>query len=198
MHRAFVGRCQNRFGRVSVSISGTTFVSHRTKTPNGAYNFFMPRLEIALLGSLEIKLDGKLIKTDRRKAVALLAYLAVTGKAHTRDQLAALFWPDYDHAAAFAYLRRTLWELNNVLGDEWIEANRETVALNPGSDFWLDTDAFQKRLEKSTNDPSPLEEAIALYREDFVSGFYVQDTAPFEDWQFQQAEYFRRVFTDAL
>ena len=198
MDRAFVGRCQNRFGRVSVSVSGTTFVSHGFKTPNGAYNFFMPRLEIALLGSLEIKLDGKLIKTDRRKAVALLAYLAVTGKARTRDQLAALFWPDYDHAAAFAYLRRTLWELNNVLGDEWIEANRETVALKPGSDFWLDTDAFQKRLEKSTNDPSPLEEAIALYREDFVSGFYVQDTAPFEDWQFQQAEYFRRVFTEAL
>ena len=86
----------------------------------------MSRLEIALLGSLEIKLDGKLIKTDRRKAVALLAYLAVTGKVHTRDQLATLFWPDYDHTTAFAYLRRTLWELNNILGNEWIEANRKT------------------------------------------------------------------------
>ena len=158
----------------------------------------MPRLEIALLGSLEIKLDGKLIKTDRRKAIALLAYLAVTSKAHTRDQLATLFWPDYDHTAAFAYLRRTLWELNNVLGDKWIEANRETVALKQGSALWLDTDVFQKRVEESTNDPSSLEEAIALYRGDFVSGFYVQDTAPFEDWQFQQAEYFRRIFTAAL
>ena len=158
----------------------------------------MPRLEIALLGSLEIKLDGKLIKTDRRKAIALLAYLAVTGKAHTRDQLAALLWPDYDHTAAFAYLRRTLWELNNVLGDEWIEANRETVALKQGSAFWLDTEIFQKRLAASTDAASALEEAIALYRGDFVSGFYVQDTAPFEEWQFQQAEYFRRLFTEAL
>src|SRR6266545_8091648 len=109
----------------------------------------MPQLEIALLGSPEIKLNGKPIKTDRRKAVALLAYLAATGKAHTRDHLAALFWPDYEHAAAFAYLRRTLWELNNILGDEWIEANRETVAFKQDSDFWLDTNVFQTCVAES-------------------------------------------------
>src|SRR5215212_7991466 len=157
----------------------------------------MPRLKIALLGSLEIKLDGKLIKTDRRKAVALLAYLAVTGTAHTRDQLAALLWPDYDHAAAFAYLRRTLWELNNFLGDKWIEANRDTVAFKHDSDVGLDTDVFQKLVTESTNE-SGLEEAIALYRGDFLSGFFVQDTAPFENWQIEQAEYFRREFARAL
>src|SRR5215216_4680776 len=164
---------------------------------DAAYNFFMSRLEIALLGSPEIKLDGKPIKTDRRKAVALLAYLAVTGQAHTRDQLAALLWPDYDHAAAFAYLRRTLWELNNFLGDEWMEANRETIAFKPDSAVWLDTDVFQKNLMES-KDESSLEEAITLYRGDFLSGFFVQDTAPFEDWQIQQAEYFRRELAGAL
>ncbi|HSJ89249.1 MAG TPA: BTAD domain-containing putative transcriptional regulator, partial [Anaerolineales bacterium] len=157
----------------------------------------MPRLEIALLGSPEIKLDGKAIKTDRRKAVALLAYLAVTGRAHTRDQLATLLWPDYDHTAAFAYLRRTLWELNNFLGEEWMEANRETVAFKPDSAVWLDTGVFQKYLTES-KDESSLEEAISLYRGDFLSGFFVQDTAPFEDWQIQQAEYFRRELAGAL
>src|SRR5215216_2877619 len=148
---------------------------------DAAYNFFMSRLEIALLGSPEIKLDGKPIKTDRRKAVALLAYLVVTGKAYTRDQLAALLWPDYDHAAAFAYLRRTLWELNNILGDGRIEANREIVAFKQDSDLWSDTDVLQTRLAESANNSASLDEAIALYRGDFLSGFFVQDTAPFED-----------------
>lgn len=158
----------------------------------------MPRLEITLLGLVEIKLNHKPIKTDRRKAIALLAYLAVTGKAHTRDQLASLLWPDYDHAAAFAYLRRTLWELNNAIGEEWIESNRDTVALTQDAPYWLDTQVFEKQVTASPEDPSALEAAIALYRGDFTSGFFVQDTAPFEDWQIQQAEYFRRLLIQAL
>lgn len=158
----------------------------------------MSHLEIALLGSPEIRRDGKPVKTDRRKAIALLAYLVVTGKAHRRDQLAALFWPDYDQAAAFAYLRRTLWELNNILGDEWIDSDRETVTFRQDSGYWLDTDAFQTRVAESTNNLAALEEMIALYRGDFLSGFFVQDTVSFEDWQIQQAEFFRREFAGAL
>jgi flagellar biosynthesis regulator FlbT len=33
----------------------------------------VPQLEIALLGAPEIKLNGSLVKSDRRKAIALLA-----------------------------------------------------------------------------------------------------------------------------
>ena len=84
----------------------------------------MPRLDIALLGPPEISLDGLPIKTERRKAVALLAYLAVTARAHTREHLAALLWPGYTTASAHAYLRRTLWELNQMLGKGWVEADR--------------------------------------------------------------------------
>ncbi len=40
-------------------------------------------------------------------ALALLAYLAVTRQSHSRESLAALFWPDYDQSRAHAYLRRT-------------------------------------------------------------------------------------------
>lgn len=152
----------------------------------------MPRLEIILLGSPQVRLDGILLETDRRKATALLAYLAVTARAHTREQLAALLWPEYDHDSAFAYLRRTVWELNNALGKGWLQTERDSIALNRQTEIWLDTEAFMQLSRESSGETTKLAEAIALYGGDFMTGFYVADTAPFEDWQRQQVEYFRR------
>jgi DNA-binding SARP family transcriptional activator len=158
----------------------------------------MPRLEIALLGPPEIKLNSKPVKTDRRKAIALLAYLAVTSKPHSRDHLSALLWPDYDQESAFAYLRRSLWELNQILGKGWIEADRERAALASAGDLWLDIAVFKGLIHARQGVVDALTEAISLYRSDFLAGFAVADTASFEDWQIQQAEYFRREFAEAL
>ena len=72
----------------------------------------MSELKITLLGMPRIELNGEPVGTDRRKAVALLAYLAVTAVPHSRELLAAMFWPESDQSRAFAYLRRTLWEIN--------------------------------------------------------------------------------------
>ncbi|GAB4578987.1 MAG: BTAD domain-containing putative transcriptional regulator [Anaerolineales bacterium] len=164
----------------------------------------MPRLEIALLGHPLIKIDGNLMDADRRKATALLAYLAVTGGTYTREQLATLLWPDYERENAFAYLRRTLWEINQALGKNWILADRDQIGFNKASDFWLDTAAFTGLLTQYETSAQPqggmpfLETAIALYREDFLFGFSVPDSAEFEEWQFFQVEAFRQQFTRAL
>jgi hypothetical protein len=45
---------------------------------------------------------------DTRKATALLALLAVTGREQSREQLADLLWPEADRAKGRASLRRTL------------------------------------------------------------------------------------------
>jgi predicted ATPase/DNA-binding SARP family transcriptional activator len=172
---------------------------------NCAIISIVPRLEITLLGHPLIKMDGDLMDTDRRKAIALLAYLAVTGGTYTREQLATLFWPDSERESAFAYLRRTLWELNQVLGKGWIESDRETVHFNRESDYWLDTAAFAG-LVVQHREANPglargvpfLETAISLYHGDFLAGFSVQDSAEFDEWQFFQAETFRREFAWAL
>ena len=106
----------------------------------------MTRLTLRLFGPPRLDLDGAPVETDRRKALALLAYLAVTKQSHSREALAALFWPDYDQSRAYAYLRRTLWEINQAVGEGWVLADRETVGLNPAADpstgsgrvLWLD------------------------------------------------------------
>ena len=58
----------------------------------------MQTLELALLGTSFIKLNGALVDTDRRKALALLAYLVVDRSSHSRDALSALLWPGYPQA----------------------------------------------------------------------------------------------------
>ena len=68
----------------------------------------MTELSLALLGPPVVKRDGEPVTFDTRKAIALLALLAVTGREHSREQLADLLWPDADSAKGRASLRRTL------------------------------------------------------------------------------------------
>jgi len=158
----------------------------------------MQRLEIKLLGPPSITLDGKAMATDRHKAIGLLAYLAVEAKAHRRDALAVLFWPDYPRESAFAYLRRTLWELNQALGKGWISTDRELVTLEQAPGLEIDVAAFQRLLAVETDPIGALRQAVALYRGDFLEGLVIADTAPFETWQSQQVEIYRRQFARAL
>ncbi len=169
----------------------------------------MSRLTFHLLGAPRIELDDSPIEVDTRKAIALAIYLAMTGEAHSRERLAALFWPDADEARASAALRRTLSVLNKALGGEALKIDRELVSLERGAATWLDVDEFHRRLAESRTHGHPphdsclaclrpLGEATALYRDDFLSGFTLRDSPAFDDWQFFQSEGLRRELAEAL
>jgi hypothetical protein len=55
----------------------------------------MPELTVSLLGPPRVERDGVPVEVDTRKAIALLAYLAVNGQGQNRDTLAGLLWPEY-------------------------------------------------------------------------------------------------------
>jgi DNA-binding SARP family transcriptional activator len=156
-------------------------------------------LALYLFGPPRVERDGQPVTTDTRKAIALLAYLAVTRQRHGRDVLATLLWPEYDQTHARATLRRTLSALNKALAGPWLRIERETISLNWQQDFWLDVDEFRMRLEQSRNHQHPssvfcnacleaLKQAAALYTADFMAGFGLQDSESFDDWQFYQAD----------
>lgn len=158
---------------------------------------------------------GVPVEVDTRKALALLAYLAVTersGSSHTsytRDALAAFFWPDYDQSGARAALRRTLSALRKAVGEDLLEVSREVIGLSPTADLWVDVSEFRRLLaEGRTHGHSPaevcatclvsLEQAADLYRDDFMAGFSLRDAPAFDDWHYFQSETLRRELAQAL
>ena len=115
-----------------------------------------PRLVLQFLGLPQLHLDDQPIATDRRKAIALLAYLAVNDLDHgsqrySRESLSALFWPDYEQAKAFSNLRRTIWEVQQALGEGWLIAERDTICLNEEAVIDLDVARFQDLLSQAAS-----------------------------------------------
>ena len=159
----------------------------------------MSSLSMFLFGPPRIELGGHSVQVDSRKAIALLIYLAVTGKSHRRDRLATLLWPEYDQTRARTALRRNLSVARKVLSGEWLTANRETIGLNRSDDLWIDVDRFRNLLAepRTHNHPlsktcsdclQPLTQAVDLYQDDFLAGFTLQDSPDFDDWQMSQAQ----------
>ena len=135
------------------------------------------RLALHFLGPPQIQLDGTTIALERRKGMALLAYLAITGERHSRASLSALLWPDYEQSKAYKNLRQILWDIQQSLGEGWITADRETIGLSEEAEVWLDVLEFEARVAESRapQDASLraalLAEAAKLYRNHFLTGF---------------------------
>ena len=90
-------------------------------------------MSVRLLGPVEVAVDGRPVAFDTRKAVALLAYLAVVRRPTSREGLAALLWPESDGTDARNALRRTLSVLRSGLADRSLVVDRSAVALEEGS-----------------------------------------------------------------
>jgi DNA-binding SARP family transcriptional activator/Flp pilus assembly protein TadD len=155
----------------------------------------MTQLELRLLGSPRFNLGERPIVADTRKAFAILAYVAVSGEAHPRESLGAMFWPEFDESRARAALRRTLSSLKRGVGPDVLDINRQFVGLLPGVAD-IDVSEFIRLTE--AGDRESLAAAVALYRDEFMSGFTLRDAPPFDEWQYYQGEHFRDLLLQAL
>jgi predicted ATPase/DNA-binding SARP family transcriptional activator len=163
-----------------------------------------PQLALHFLGTPQLFLDHSPIPVERRKAVALLAYLAVNRAMHSREILSALLWPDYEQSKAFTNLRHTLWEIQQTIGEDWLDTSRDKIGLNPQADIWLDVDHFKSLLGQShTQSDVPLRvsllaDSAKLYRNHFLTGFSLKDALTFNEWAFGESEGLRRNLAEAL
>ncbi|MGD8904712.1 MAG: AAA family ATPase, partial [Anaerolineae bacterium] len=175
----------------------------------------MSSLALYLLGPPRVERDGKPLEVNRRKALALVAYLAVTGQSHARDSLVTLLWPEYDNSRGRAALRRTLFTLRSALGGDQIEVEGDQLGLRTRSDatsgaaLWTDIAQFRQHLaacrthghadsEICASCAKPLTDALSLVDGDFMSGFSLKDSFNFDDWQRFEAERLHRELDGAL
>src|SRR5580692_1094404 len=154
----------------------------------------MTELRLALLGPPVVLRDGLPVTFDTRKAVALLALLAVTGREHSREQLADLLWPEADSAKGRASLRRTLSVTAAAMG-AGLTISRAAVTLELAA-VQVDVREFEALIARA--DAASLERAVQLYRDDFLSGFVLRMCPDFEEWQSSVAEGPRQALARGL
>ena len=168
----------------------------------------MTRLQLSLLGSYQVTLDGELVtQFESDKVRALLAYLAVEDdRPHRRDALAALLWPEASARLARANLRNALANLRKAIGDRtatppFLLIAREAIQFNKDSDSCLDTAVFHSLLqapEKGEAGLHQLQDAVALYRGAFLEGFSLKDSLAFDDWSLLTRERLQRLALKVL
>src|SRR5437868_1997095 len=107
----------------------------------------MGTLTLTTLGPLKVRHNAAVLTFRTRKTLALLLYLAVEEGLHSREKLAALFWPESDPAHGRAMLRRTLAFLRASLGDDTVPpaqahllVERMGLGFNRRAAFRLDLD----------------------------------------------------------
>ncbi len=169
----------------------------------------MTRLDIRLLGELEISGSRRVVRFESQRARALIAYLAAhPGRAFSRDQLAGLFWPHHGETAARQNLRQALYNLRAVLqvpegAPPLISAEQGSIRFAPGEHCWVDLHAFSEAIDRGWGDgdvadPRELARAAQLYRGDFLAGFFLSDSPPFEEWMLAEQERLRESAVAAL
>ncbi|MBN1430076.1 MAG: tetratricopeptide repeat protein [Anaerolineae bacterium] len=140
-------------------------------------------LELTLLGPPLITLDGKPV-TDfvSRKALLLACYLALEGEhAHTREKLGHLLWGEKPDRRARASLSLALHNIQKLLPD-YLIVTSQTIAFDTARPCRSDVAVFREALEKPETDATRLEEAIELYRGQFLGEHHADDSPEMGDW----------------
>ena len=154
-------------------------------------------VEVTLLGPPRVERGGAPVTFDTRKALALLARLALAERPHSRETLCELLWPAHEPDRARGALRRTLSTLRGAVGEELLETTGDTITLKHGPHFVLDVERFRVLAADGASLES-LSDAVELFSGGFLEGFTLRDSPEFDDWHMRTAESLDRELGSAL
>lgn len=160
----------------------------------------MPILTLKLFGQPEVKIAGEAVAGfHSKKARALLFYLAVTSHPQARTVLASLFWGKFPDDRAMSNLRKTLSNLNQLVGS-YLTIERNQVAFDRTAEWWSDVKAFEAELSKLDTGEGleSAERAAAIYQGDFLEGFYIDEAPEWENWVLLERQRLQEGYYKAL
>jgi predicted ATPase/DNA-binding SARP family transcriptional activator len=167
----------------------------------------MGDLRLTLLGRPQVVSDGTpLTGWALQKSLALLAYLAVTGRPHSRGALAGLLWRDCTEANARSNLRKVLAELRQRVPSH-LTITRAEVAFDRASAYWLDVEAFEQGIGRAlvlgASPVTParaavLTEALDLCCGELLAGLELHRAPAFEEWLLLERAHLRNLALRAL
>jgi DNA-binding SARP family transcriptional activator/Tfp pilus assembly protein PilF len=128
------------------------------------------------------------------KRLALLAYLAsgAENRPKRRDVVVAHFWPELDDQHARGALRQALSYLRRALNSRVVVTNGDDVGIDTDR-LALDAHRFETAFRAGRFD-----EAMELYRGDYLEGLYVADASPeLQQWLDSERTRLRVMASDA-
>ena len=158
-------------------------------------------LRIRLLGPLRVlRGDDPIPLPASRKARALLAHLALTGREHARDRLCALLWPDVDDPrGALRWALSRLRPLVGCDGRERLVATREAVRFD-GDGVEIDALGLRRLMARGAAEvpTAALLDAAAAMEGALLDGLDLPDAPDFHAWCIAERERFRRLEREVL
>jgi DNA-binding SARP family transcriptional activator len=153
-------------------------------------------LEINMLGIAELRCAGNEFRVPLRKALALVAYLAIDGAVHPRDELVSLLWPEADEQKGRMVLRTCLSVLRRTLAGAigapaiWrvvpnaIGLERSAMVVDVHE--LASAATLAQQAAETPGLRAQLERAIALYRGPLLSDLTLPDAPEYETWVLAQ------------
>ncbi|BCL80524.1 AAA family ATPase [Ktedonobacteria bacterium brp13] len=160
----------------------------------------MQQVIFRLLGPPEISYNDQPIRIPRRRSRALLYYMVSTHTSQPRERLMTLLCGDMDEESARRAFKTMLAEVRSQLRSidpsiDWIKSDEDRLTFNPLAPIWLDTEIFEKdtaSLQRNSN------QAIKLYRSDFLDGFFLKGAPDFDAWVQSTRDHFHNLYMMAL
>ncbi len=165
------------------------------------------QVELALLGPMDVAWDGKTVALGSAAARALIAYLALEPeRAHARERLAGMMWPESSQSAAFMSLRQVLVRTRQALPEpaytSILEVTQHTLRFRAESatvDVWHFEELVASCSTHAHADLTAcsaciarMEQAAALYRGELLPGMFLKSSQPWEEWLFFKRETLHR------
>ena len=127
-------------------------------------------LNVTMLQTPSVTLDGVPVSFPFKRADALLYYMLVRRSA-TRQELISLLWESCDEATGLKNLRNTLYTLKKTLGGDFLlSPQKSLVVVNSAWEVDCDYDRFTQQGD------------FSAYRGPFLQGFAVKHAFSFDEW----------------
>lgn len=150
-------------------------------------------LVINTLGGLDLNLDNEqMLDIGSHKAEALLVYLAIEHRPVRREMAAAFLWPDSSQSKSLGSLRVLLSRFRKYLAG-YLEITRDSIEINPEAEIYVDALKLEEEIAAGE-----LDRAVGLYKGDFLAGFSITHSNPFEEWLLNQRLHIKGLVINAL
>ena len=147
-------------------------------------------VQLQLLGVPRFANGTSLPSRMGHKQLLLLTRLLLERRAHTRESMIAFLWPEANEERARGSLRQALYVIRELIGEDAVVANRQTISLS--IEPTTDLARFMQAVHAAR-----WHEAALLYRGRLLDGVQLKDATDADLWLELERRRMARLFETA-